>query len=328
MQSPETGTTGMGPSVSISVPPEKPSASDSHPTPSAAPIYTLPDKVWHKSDNLSENQREWTGSWTNKNPSLRQELLTDRSTEAFVRAHYFKTRPDIVEVYEALSIAILRADLFRYLVVLAEGGIWGDLDTTCEKEVSEWVPLEYRNEDIDMIVGLEFDFEWRGPGTEVASQFCNWVFVGRKNSRNLQVIVDTVINQLKDIARANAVGIEGITWEMLPDVVNVTGPKIMTIAIMQSLEQLLGRPVDDRDYAHITRPKLVGDVLIMPGVSFAALQNKNPTDQGDPLVTHHYEGLWKKEQVQAKERKKQKEEQERQQQGSSSSSSSPSPASA
>ncbi|KAF3029317.1 hypothetical protein E8E15_008022 [Penicillium rubens] len=328
MQSPETGITGMGPSVSISVPPEKPSASDSHPTPSAAPIYTLPDKVWHKSDNLSENQREWTGSWTNKNPSLRQELLTDRSTEAFVRAHYFKTRPDIVEVYEALSIAILRADLFRYLVVLAEGGIWGDLDTTCEKEVSEWVPLEYRNENIDMIVGLEFDFEWRGPGTEVASQFCNWVFVGRKNSRNLQVIVDTVINQLKDIARANAVGIEGITWEMLPDVVNVTGPKIMTIAIMQSLEQLLGRPVDDRDYAHITRPKLVGDVLIMPGVSFAALQNKNPTDQGDPLVTHHYEGLWKKEQVQAKERKKQKEEQERQQQGSSSSSSSPSPASA
>ncbi|CAP99158.1 Pc22g18700, partial [Penicillium rubens Wisconsin 54-1255] len=97
MQSPETGITGMGPSVSISVPPEKPSASDSHPTPSAAPIYTLPDKVWHKSDNLSENQREWTGSWTNKNPSLRQELLTDRSTEAFVRAHYFKTRPDIVE---------------------------------------------------------------------------------------------------------------------------------------------------------------------------------------------------------------------------------------
>jgi hypothetical protein len=313
IQSPETGTTGIGASVSISVPSENPSTSDSHPTPSAAPIYTLPDKVWHKFDNLSENQREWTGSWTNKNPSLRQELLTDRSTEAFVRAHYFKTRPDIVEVYEALPIAILRADLFRYLVVLAEGGIWGDLDTTCEKEVSEWVPLEYRNENIDMIVGLEFDFEWRGPGTEVASQFCNWVFVGRKNSRNLQVIVDTVINKLKGIAQANAVGIEGITWEMLSDVVNVTGPKIMTIAIMQSLEQLLGRTVDDRDYAHIKQPKLVGDVLIMPGVSFAALQNGNPTDQGDPLVTHHYEGSWKKEDAEAKERKKQKEEQERQQ---------------
>lgn len=309
-------TTGAGGSASISVAPKGPSTSDSHPTTSAAPIYSLPDKVWHsaKFDNLSENQREWTGSWTRKNPSFRQELLTDRSAEAFVRAHYFKARPDIVEVYEALPIPILRADLFRYLVVLAEGGIWGDLDTSCEKDVAEWVPLEYRNENIDMIVGLEFDFESRGPGTEVASQFCNWVFVGRKSSRNLQVIVDTVLNKLKGIAKANAVGIEGITLEMLSDVVDVTGPKIMTVAIMKSLGQLLGRTVDDRDFAHTKQPKLVGDVLIMPGVSFAALQNGNPTDQGDPLVTHHYEGSWKKEDAEAKERKKLKQEQEQEQQ--------------
>jgi hypothetical protein len=100
------------------------------------------------------------------------------------------------------------------------------------------------------------------------------------------------------------VGIEGITLEMLSDVVEVTGPKIMTVAIMESLGQLLGRTVDDRDFAHTKRPKLVGDVLIMPGVSFAALQNSNPTDQGDPLVTHHYEGSWKKEDAEAKERKK------------------------
>ncbi|KAF4766754.1 hypothetical protein HAV15_010334 [Penicillium sp. str.  len=293
-------TTGAGGSASISVAPKGPST----------------NKVWHsaKFDNLSENQREWTGSWTRKNPSFRQELLTDRSAEAFVRAHYFKTRPDIVEVYEALPIPILRADLFRYLVVLAEGGIWGDLDTSCEKDVAEWVPLEYRNENIDMIVGLEFDFESRGPGTEVASQFCNWVFVGRKSSRNLQVIVDTVLNKLKGIAKANAVGIEGITLEMLSDVVDVTGPKIMTVAIMKSLGQLLGRTVDDRDFAHTKQPKLVGDVLIMPGVSFAALQNGNPTDQGDPLVTHHYEGSWKKEDAEAKERKKLKQEQEQEQQ--------------
>lgn len=304
-----------GSSASIAVPPPPPSTNDNHPTTSTALIYTLPDKVWHsaKFDNLSENQREWTGSWTKKNPSFRQELLTDRSAEAFVRAHYFKTRPDIVEIYEALPIPILRADLFRYLVVLAEGGIWGDLDTSCEKDVADWVPVEYRNKNIDMIVGLEFDMEWRGPGTEVASQFCNWVFVGRKSSRNLQIIVDTVLDKLKGIAKANAVGIEGITLEMLSDVVDVTGPKIMTVAIMKSLEKLLGRPVDDRDYAHTKRPKLVGDVLIMPGVSFAALQNGNPTDQGDALVTHHYEGSWKKEDAEAKERKKQKQEQEQQQ---------------
>ncbi|KAJ5787185.1 CAZyme family GT32 [Penicillium paradoxum] len=279
---------------------------------SATPIYTIPDKVWHsaKSDNITHNQREWIGSWTKKNPSLRQELLTDQSAEAFVRAHFHKVRPDIVEVYLALQIPILRADLFRYLVVLAEGGIWGDLDVTCEKEVAEWVPTEYQNQSIDLIVGLEFDAEWQGSGTTVASQFSNWVFVGRQSSRNLRFVVDVVIKKLRDIALANAVGIEGVTLEMISDVVDVTGPKIMTVAIVESLGQFLGRTVDDRDFSGIKQPKLVGDVLIMPGVSFAALQNGNPTDQGDVLATHHYEGSWKKEAAEAKERQKQKEAQQ------------------
>jgi hypothetical protein len=80
----------------------------------------------------------------------------------------------------------------------------------------------------------------------------------------------------------------------------------MTFSIMESLRQLLGRTVDDRDFHGIKKPLLLGDVLIMPGASFAALQNNYPTDQGDPLATHHYEGSWKQADKEAKERKKQK----------------------
>lgn len=273
-------------------------------------IANIPDKVWHKANhhNITELQRERISTWVETNPSCRQELLSDRSSQAFVRSRYGHTRPDIVEVYEALSIPILRADLFRYLVVLAEGGYWGDLDVTCEKPLAEWIPAEYNNGTIDMIVGLEFDMDWRGPNTEVASQFCNWVFAAQPSSRNLRLLVDTVIAKLKKIAKDQGIQISEITLDLLPeDIVNVTGPKILTISLMESLKKMLGRDVDDRDFAHIKQPKLVGDVLIMPGVSFAALQNGNPKDQGDPLVSHHYEGSWKKEADAAKERKKQKE---------------------
>ena len=55
-----------------------------------------------------------------------------------------------------------------------------------------------------------------------------------------------------------------------------------------------------------SHPKLIGDVLIMPGVSFAASQNGYATDQGDALVTHHYEGSWKQADAEAKAKKKQK----------------------
>jgi mannan polymerase II complex HOC1 subunit len=192
------------------------------------------------------------------------------------------------------------------LIILAEGGYRSDLDVSSEKPAADWIPGEYKDQNIDMIVGLEFDFEWRGPGTEVASQFCNWVFSAQPSSRNLQVIVDSVVNTLKKIARDNHVPLSQITLEMLSDVVNVTGPKIMTIAILESLGQLLGRAVDDRNFSGIRHPTLVGDVLIMPGVSFAAAQNGYPKNQGDALVTHHYEGSWKQADREAKERKKQK----------------------
>ncbi|KAH8692353.1 hypothetical protein BGW36DRAFT_387449 [Talaromyces proteolyticus] len=271
-------------------------------------ISGIPKKVWQtaKVNTLSEDQRGWSNSWTEKNPSFRLELLTDRSSETFVRTHYLQARPDIVEVYEALLIPILRADLLRYLMVLAEGGVWSDLDATCDKEVLQWVPAEYRHHKIDMIVGLEFDFEWRGEGTQVASQFTNWVFAAQPSSRNLQIVVDAVVDMIKDIAWSNGVPVAGLTMDMLPiDVVDVTGPKIMTIQILKSLGQLLGRPVDDRDFSGIKQPKLIGDVLIMPGNAFAAIQNGFPDDQGDILVTHHYEGSWKQADAEAKERKKQ-----------------------
>jgi mannosyltransferase OCH1-like enzyme len=281
-------------------------------------IYNIPDKVWHsaKDENVSEKQREWTNSWTKTNPSFRAELLTDRSGEQFVHAH-FQHRPDIIEVYDALPIPILRADLLRYLILLAEGGYWSDLDVTAEKPSIDWVPSEYKtpNMNIDMIVGLEFDFSYRGPGTEVASQFCNWALAAQPSSRNLQVVVDSVIKTLKKIAEDNHVPVSGIKLEMLSDVVNVTGPKIMTIALLDGLSQLLGRTVDDRDFSGIKHPKLVGDLLIMPGVSFAAAQNGYPKDQGDALIMHHYEGSWKQADAEAKERKKQSPQQRQQGQG-------------
>ncbi|BCS02801.1 glycosyltransferase family 32 protein [Aspergillus luchuensis] len=271
-------------------------------------IFGITDKLWQSAKNphLSDDQDEWISSWLEKNPSFRYELLTDASAATFVRTHY-ASRPDIIEVFETLPIPILKADLLRYLLVLAEGGVWSDLDVTCDKPVADWVPTEYKNAKIEMIVGLEFDFEWRGEGTEVASQFCNWVFAAPRSSRVLQVVVDSVVAQINEIALMNKVQVKDLTLEMLPiDVVNVTGPKIMTIAILDSLKKLLGRTVDDRDFHGIKKPKLIGDVLVMPGVSFAASQNGYPQDQGDALVTHHYAGSWKQADAEAKEKKKQK----------------------
>lgn len=281
----------------------------------ATTIPGIPDKIWQsaKDTALSGDQLEWTRSWTEKNPSFRQELLTDKSSETFVRNRFEKTRPDIVELYNSLRVAILRADLLRYLILLAEGGIWSDLDVTCELEVSRWniskVLAASNAPVVDMIVGLEFDLDWRGEGSQVASQFTNWVFAARPSSHHLEYIVDMIADKLRLIAHENAVGIDGLTLEMLrQEVVDVTGPKIMTIGLLKSLGLRLKKAVDDRNFSHIKEPRLIGDVLILPGNAFAAAQNGYPDDQGEKFVSHHYSGSWKTEAAEAREKWKQEKE--------------------
>ncbi|KAL1955830.1 hypothetical protein VTO42DRAFT_8069 [Malbranchea cinnamomea] len=280
-------------------------------------IPGIPGKVWQtaRDTNLTDEQRGWIGSWLEKNPSFRYELLTDDSSDTYVYERYNQTRPDIVSLYTSLPIAILRADLLRYLILLADGGIWSDLDVTCEKEVAGWLPAEFYGANstakVSLVVGLEFDMEWPGEGSGIASQLSNWVFAAAPGSRHLQHVVDEVVKGLYDIAKENNVRPENITLEMISDVVDVTGPKKMTIGIVESLSQMLNRPVDDRHIARGKEPRLIGDVVVLPGNAFAAAQNGFPNDQGDKLVTHHYAGSWKGPADAARESRREKLEEER-----------------
>jgi alpha 1,6-mannosyltransferase len=82
--------------------------------------------------------------------------MTDLSADMYVK-ETFKFRPDIIETYLALLIPILKVDLLRYLLLylllLAEGGIWSDLDVSCEDvPIRDWIIEQYRK-DASLVVG-------------------------------------------------------------------------------------------------------------------------------------------------------------------------------
>ncbi|KAK2749685.1 hypothetical protein FQN57_005907 [Myotisia sp. PD_48] len=290
--------------------------------PSSAPVQPripgaipgIPPKIWqsYKTVKFDERHAKIVDSWVEKNPTFRHEILTDGEAETYVRQMYGATRPDIVDLYLKLPHIILKADLLRYLILLAEGGIWSDIDVTCEKPVSEWLPAEmYEDtaEPIGLIVGLEFDSMSPKNGSELWSQWTNWAFAASPGSPHLQYVVDDIVKTLTTVAHENNVGIEQIELKMITDVVEVTGPRKLTRGVAASLGKMLGYPVLDRHVAKIKKPTMLGDVLLMPGNAFAARQNGFPKDQGDALVTHHYDGSWKKEADAAKaDRKKLEEE--------------------
>lgn len=132
------------------------------PVPAQTPSVTaIPPKLWYKlgPNGLSDQTREWVDSCVGKNPDYRSEFLTDDSGDIYVKEN-FAFRPDIVETYLALPFPILKADLLRYLLLLAEGRIWNDLDISCEETpIHEWIPTQYKN-DANLVVGWEFDVGW------------------------------------------------------------------------------------------------------------------------------------------------------------------------
>lgn len=245
---------------------------------------------------LSYDARGWTKTCTSQNPDYHAEFLTDQSADEFVREKY-ADRPDIVETYLALTVPILKADLLRYLLLYAEGGVWFDLDVSCEGiPIDEWIPEEFED-DVGLVVGWEFDAGYDFP---FERQFTTWTVMARKGVPHLMTVVNDIVQSMADVAKANNATISQLNMNMIGDVVDFTGPMRFARSVMESLGASLsetGGWDGWDDYYENLEPKLAGDVLILPGYSLSALFNTyKEEDQdrvGPSLVVHHYAGSWK-----------------------------------
>lgn len=255
----------------------------------------IPEKIWYKLGprGISTQAREWINSCLNKNPTYDVEYMTDDSADAFAREK-FAYRADIVETFLALPLPILKADLLRYLLLLNEGGIYNDLDVSCEDiPIRDWIPARYK-QDTSIVVGWEFDVGWFDG---FVRQLATWTIMARPRSPHMAMVVDDILEGFQAKTREYNVPIANLTWAMLGDVQDVTGPRRMTQSIIKSLKATTGDMFDEGSLVGLPEPKLVGDVLFMPGYSFALSSNhyKAEDTQGPALVTHHFKGSWRNE---------------------------------
>jgi alpha 1,6-mannosyltransferase len=115
-------------------------------------------------------------------------------------------------------------------------------------------------------VGWEFDVGW---GDGFMRQFATWTIMARPGSPHLSMVLDDIMEGLREKTEEYNVTIADMTWTMVGDVVDLTGPRRMRRSILKSLKATLRDEFDERSIAAISEPKLVGDVLILPVYSFA-----------------------------------------------------------
>jgi alpha 1,6-mannosyltransferase len=261
-----------------------------------SPEYSgIPKIIWYKlgPHGLSEDARTWTDSCINANPEYEAHFMTDESGDAFVR-ETFAWRPDIVTNYLALSVPIWKADILRYLLLWDQGGIWFDLDVSCENiPIDEWIPTEYQN-DTALVVGWEFDHGWPG---RYMHQMEIWAIMAKPRSPHLMQVIDDILQVLEEKTTELGIPVENATMDMMGDTVEFTGPRRLTSGVYKSLGNMLNRSLEGSDVEELLQPKLVGDVLVMPGSSFALSSNiYTPEEEAQlspALVEHHYAGTWK-----------------------------------
>lgn len=259
------------------------------------PDQLIPRKIWYKlgPKGLTDQVKEWTDSCIKSNPWYDFEFLTDSSGDSYVKEK-FADRPDIVDTYLSLVVPILKADLLRYLILYAEGGIWSDLDVSCGGiPIDEWVPTQYK-QNASLVLGWEFDIGW---DFAFVRQFASWTMMAKPCSPHIMVVVEDILEGLHNKAKESKVSLDNLTKEMAGEIVDMTGPRRLTRSVFKSLEATFDMKIDHDSISKLTQPKLVGDLLVLPGYSFAASSNTydREEDKGPPLVTHHYAGTWKNE---------------------------------
>lgn len=103
----------------------------------------IPAHLWQTYRTASPPARAATcmASWKACNPQLTCHYFDDQACSLFIRRWFDDA---FVQMYEALPIGVMKADVWRVAVVYIHGGIYADIDTECRAPISSWIQADQR----------------------------------------------------------------------------------------------------------------------------------------------------------------------------------------
>ncbi|KAA8647137.1 glycosyltransferase family 32 protein [Aspergillus tanneri] len=255
-----------------------------------------PGSIW-----FTPELRAPEASWTELHPDFVHEVIPD-DTQRYLIKYLYGSLPDVFEAYDSLPLPVLQADFFRYLILLARGGIYSDIDTTALKPAPEWLPAEFDTSTVGLVVGIEADpdrpdwHDWYSRRV----QLCQWTIQAKPGHPVLRDIVAYITGEALRMKKAGILKLH----KMDKTIVEFTGPGAWTDAIFRyfnnpeyfNIEPGSTRNVTYEDFTNQVGYKKVGDVVVLPITSFSpGVQQMGAQDEDDPMafVKHDFGGTWK-----------------------------------
>lgn len=240
--------------------------------------------------------REQEATWTEQHPGFTHEVITDNVAVHLLRLLYASV-PEVLDAYDALPLPVLKADFFRYLILLARGGVYSDIDTFSIKSAVDWIPDSVPRQSVGLVVGIEADpdrpdwHDWYSRRI----QFCQWTIQSKPGHPVLREIVSQITAETLRRKRAGL-----LTSVLDKNVIEFTGPAIWTDIIFAyfndpryfDMSNSLGI-IDWHNFTGMETAKKIGDVVVLPITSFSpGVQQMGAKDYDDPMafVKHDFEG--------------------------------------
>lgn len=247
--------------------------------------------------DFGDSFRPAEASWTEQHPGFVHEVVSDRNALSLIKLLYASV-PEVIEAYEALPMAVMKADLFRYLILLARGGIYSDIDTTALKSALEWLPQDIPRSSVGLVIGIEADpdrDDWKDWFSR-RIQFCQWTIQAKAGHPVLRDIVAKIVDDTLSMKKKGTLKASN----MQKSIVEFTGPAAWTDVVFDYLNNPKyfnmkdGGNISWQDFTGMETAKKVGDVVVLPITSFSpGVQQMGAKEPDDPMafVHHEFEGI-------------------------------------
>jgi len=107
-------------------------------------------QTWKTKENLPVDFEKYSSTWKNLHPTWDYRLYDDNDCLLIVKKYF----PQFLDTYLQLPTPVMKADMFRYMIIYQFGGLYADIDAEALKPFDNLI-----NKDDKMIVGTEIDFD-------------------------------------------------------------------------------------------------------------------------------------------------------------------------
>ena len=250
------------------------------------------------SGDFEDRLRPFEASWTEKNPGFVHEVITDDAAVHLIN-YLYASIPEVPQAYEAMPLPVIKADFFRYLILLARGGVYSDIDTRALKPTTDWLPKEFDKSTVGLVIGIEADPDREDWAQWYARriQFCQWTIQSKPGHPVLVEIVAAITEKTIRM-RDTKTFLKGQALQK--SIMEYTGPGIWTDTIFKYLNDeeyfdfsQRSTNVSYSEFFKLQEHKKIGDVIVLPITSFSpgvGQMGAGDSEHAMAFVKHDFDG--------------------------------------